>query len=945
MSKSIDYEAGFPDSLWQCERAFLIARRHAVRASGAGRPPDDPHGEQRPPADATGVALSGGGIRSATFCLGVFQALAKRELIGRIDYLSTVSGGGYFGAFLCALFARPAISDVRDVEDMLRPGGIRPSPTASSAAVALGLPDVLRWLRENGRYVSANGSGDVLVNAAMMLRNWVTIHLVLAVFALVGFLLLQMCRAALPPALEHWFTPPPVPPWSYVVLPFWWSPFSVVGLVPLLIIVVPCAGAYWLVGASRTKGIDNPLVGLALVGVVVLALVTNPDVDPRLRWLGFLVLGEVVLMLLAWFVAWRMAHVIATDAAADAVAGTADEGFVGAEVRHVLSLSLMLGLLIAIAVFAVGLLDSVGQSVYLALRGSTAIQLGGVVTVLVGLAGVGQRVALALGRGIGGARGANLPLLLFAGVGGIAVIAAMLLVIDTISHAVAWSPCVPPVQLSWARHHHGPAATCPMRNAGLLAAAWVPAVLFSLVAGRMWRVLNNSSLHSMYSSRLTRVFLGASNPARARSQGTDITRVRPGDNFTLDDYWAPPGGREVAAPCDKGAPLHLISVTVNETFDARSRVQQKDRTGTGLALGPCAFSLGVCHHAVFQSHAALHAGSPPFVAPTSPHAYRVFGAIADGGAVWRGGERLTLGQWIGISGAAFSTGLGDRADKLFTEARRGLALSLLCGLANIRLGYWWESGVHPPDLPIRRSVIRRGLERLFPLQMFLLKEFISQFPGTAYTRWYLSDGGHFENTGGYELIRRRLPRMLIIDAEADPEYAFEGLANLVRKARLDFGADIAFLSAEELDAAVPTTHRQLLGSLDDMRRGRSGGDPAADDRPSREPMKANAPAAHSRAHAALARVTWPDEPAYVSWLLYLKPTLTGDERTDVLEYHRSHPTFPQETTGDQTFDEAQWESYRMLGFEIADALFAPGAPDICAAQTGGAPSPRTRIFG
>lgn len=47
-----------------------------------------------------GLALSGGGIRSATFCLGVLQALARHDLLNKIDYLSTVSGGGYIGSSL-----------------------------------------------------------------------------------------------------------------------------------------------------------------------------------------------------------------------------------------------------------------------------------------------------------------------------------------------------------------------------------------------------------------------------------------------------------------------------------------------------------------------------------------------------------------------------------------------------------------------------------------------------------------------------------------------------------------------------------------------------------------------------------------------------------------------------------------------------------------------------
>src|SRR5262245_36692983 len=50
-----------------------------------------------------GLAFSGGGIRSATFNLGVLQALAESKLLRKFDYISTVSGGGYIGGWLAAL--------------------------------------------------------------------------------------------------------------------------------------------------------------------------------------------------------------------------------------------------------------------------------------------------------------------------------------------------------------------------------------------------------------------------------------------------------------------------------------------------------------------------------------------------------------------------------------------------------------------------------------------------------------------------------------------------------------------------------------------------------------------------------------------------------------------------------------------------------------------------
>jgi hypothetical protein len=272
-------------------------------------------------------------------------------------------------------------------------------------------------------------------------------------------------------------------------------------------------------------------------------------------------------------------------------------------------------------------------------------------------------------------------------------------------------------------------------------------------------------------------------------------------------------------------------------------------------------------------------------------------------------------------------------------------LSLLCGLSNVRLGYWWDSGVKPGW---RSGGRRPGLvERIFSVQVYLLSEFLSRFYGTSRRRWYLSDGGHFENMGAYELIRRRLGRIVVIDAEADPDYTFEGLTNLVRKARLDFGAEIEFLSEKELQDTVPDSHRRLFGTLEQLRRGKWSQEPVKDRWVDQLRLTVEEPvdeARYSLAHAALARVTFIDEPDRHGWLLYIKPTLVGDEPSDITQYHRGHPSFPQETTADQFFDEAQWESYRMLGYHIALAVFGSDVPPAMG-PTVVAPDPATRIFG
>lgn len=63
--------------------------------------------------------------------------------------------------------------------------------------------------------------------------------------------------------------------------------------------------------------------------------------------------------------------------------------------------------------------------------------------------------------------------------------------------------------------------------------------------------------------------------------------------------------------------------------------------------------------------------------------------------------------------------------------------------------------------------------------------------------WYLSDGGHFENTGVYALLKRELDFIILSDGSCDVDYKFGDIENLVRKARIDFGAEIDFYTREE----------------------------------------------------------------------------------------------------------------------------------------------------
>ena len=109
------FKIAYPNELAEQEGLLLQNRRKIVGEPASPKDdtmplfgPEDASKAKDKPAiqDAIGIALSGGGIRSATFCLGVFQSLAHNHFLKKIDYLSTVSGGGYFGSFLGAWISR-----------------------------------------------------------------------------------------------------------------------------------------------------------------------------------------------------------------------------------------------------------------------------------------------------------------------------------------------------------------------------------------------------------------------------------------------------------------------------------------------------------------------------------------------------------------------------------------------------------------------------------------------------------------------------------------------------------------------------------------------------------------------------------------------------------------------------------------------------------------------
>jgi len=143
----------------EAERKAVRARRQHYKL-----PENDPH--------ATGLALSGGGIRSATFSLGVLIALARRDLLPQFDYLSTVSGGGYIGSFLSAILQ----SKGRSIG--LRPTEL-PFQREEGEAVAI------RHIRHHSRYLAAGSSWQDFRMVCAQL--WGMVLNIIAIGAIVAF--------------------------------------------------------------------------------------------------------------------------------------------------------------------------------------------------------------------------------------------------------------------------------------------------------------------------------------------------------------------------------------------------------------------------------------------------------------------------------------------------------------------------------------------------------------------------------------------------------------------------------------------------------------------------------------------------------------------------------------------------------------------------------------
>lgn len=773
-----------------------------------------------PNQESCGLALSGGGIRSATFSLGVLRGIAKAKVLRRFDYLSTVSGGGYIGTALGRLYSR----------------------NASAAQVEESVGDdcslFLWWLRNNGRYLTPRGAKDAGVAVATMLRGWFLSQAYILFVALL-LVALSLLPHAIVWALPDWI---PIPAWVSLIPSVWW----LAATVPLIMSVLWAYVYGTDVLVNRDRHI-KVLVGAALLAALVLfwtqiavprygtsALASMPSV--LLNGPDALVTSIVLVSIVAILIWAAMLNRFWPGVP------VADPNRL-AKGRLKMTSALRSTLVAALVLGGAGLLDAVSWYLFASATIDRASLFGGVggLAGLLGVAIVAMRTVIPTLQNKSDKDWIrSVDWLRVASIVGYLVIAMMLLLCALVLTFLAYDNDWLPGLQGW-----DPGDAVPL---GTLGAVIIALCLLLWTTRSPIEPINLGSLHYFYRARLGRTYVSLGNTgrfgkdgalAKADREAIDLLKrvndVVAGDDIPLHRY----------RPDRHGGPLHLINCCINQTRDDRTGNYNADRRGVALAVGPCGLETGA----------------------QEPH--------------WQGPRknRGTLAGWAAMSGAAVGSGMG-----LYT--RTGVAAILY--LSGLRLGYWMQS-VMQPTTPTRYW-------QWFPRLSALFSEVFASFPGLRSSYWYVTDGGHFDNTGVYALLKRKLPLIVLVDAAADPDYLFGDVESVVRKAKIDLQTNIEFIDPASMPA--------VLASIDISRFG-TPYSITADGGP--ECM-------------LLARIDYGDLAQSKGLLLIVKPCRTDGMSLDVVGYADRHPAFPQESTANQFFSEEQWESYHALGVMLGQTL-------------------------
>jgi Patatin-like phospholipase len=710
--------------------------------------------------DLTGIALSGGGIRSATFALGVLQALAKHDLLRRFDYLSTVSGGGYIGTSLTWLTSRlvtdQALADrtplpedgfgVGPSSDGRRP---RPFPYGTDDPRTAREPDqanpegaMLRYLRQHGNFLTP-GKGITLTSVIVVLLRGIVLNLLvwIPIFAALMWLLIG--------ASQHWV------------------PAPLAGLVNAISPQLEEGSAVELHAFGLMLVAAGALFGLCVLAFVGYSLATYAGHKSDGSWLWWLSGTKY---------AWRRRF------------------------ERWMRIPLwLIGVLLLLAS-----LPYVVGELHGWLLGSS-FSLVGVASGLLAFVRTTQQPKSRAEKQASWA----IPSSWIASFGAAFLLYGVLLV----SYAFGW----------WAQGGD------PLLG---LAPSWVLLGALILAMGTGLAVdLNLTTIHRFYRDRLMEAFLPDVDQALRNATGP----ARQADAAALSSMCDP---RRTAGP------YHIINtnLVLTESDERTYRM----RGGDSFILSP------------------LYCGS-------NATGWQPTAEYVD--------NELTLPTAMAISGAAAnpwtaSGGIGVTRNPL---------VGMLMALMNLRLGFWL-----PNPNEGSRGRWRRSCRRSFRANHFDpgLKEVLGLNLRETSPVCLLSDGGHFENLGLYELVRRRVRLIVACDGTADPDYAFKDLQNAMARVWTDFGARIEFDQA----ALTPFMPSIEAGYPRDAR-------------------------VSKRAYA-VAEITYADNSK--GCLVYLTTALIEGLRLKLMGYKGANRDFPDQSTGDQFFDETQFEAYRELGYVIAD---------------------------
>ena len=244
---------------------------------------------------------------------------------------------------------------------------------------------------------------------------------------------------------------------------------------------------------------------------------------------------------------------------------------------------------------------------------------------------------------------------------------------------------------------------------------------------------------------------------------------------------------------------------------------------------------------------------------------------------------MTLPAAVAMSGAAISPSMGKMTKR---------PLTFLMALANFRLGVWlpnprWVAGAgeagHLPRLHAR------------PRPLYLVRELLG-LNGVDAKYLYVTDGGHYENLGLVELLRRGCTEIYCLDASGVGQggVEFEALGDAIALARDELSVEITFDDSQE------------------------GGDPGE-----LVPEEKDKPAVRDVVTGTIAYPETEEGPGPRGKLVYVRNTVTPESPWDAKAHQQSDPRFPNNSTVDQLYTDQKFEAYRVLGAQAgANAVAA-----------------------